>query len=44
MDCGHWIVQDKPQEFKEGMFKMIVLLTWKNLEIWLICDLFHQRW
>jgi hypothetical protein len=22
MECGHWIVQDKPQQFKEGMFML----------------------
>ncbi|KAJ5355162.1 uncharacterized protein N7496_012374, partial [Penicillium cataractarum] len=29
MDCGHWIVQDKPQQFKEGMFKIFTEAFWK---------------
>lgn len=39
MDCGHWIVQDKPQQFKEGMFKMFAEI----LENLLTYDLFYQR-
>lgn len=36
MDCGHWIVQEKPEQFKEGMFKMIVLTLWEVC-LWIIC-------
>jgi hypothetical protein len=30
MDCGHWIVQDKPKQFQDGMLEMIAALFWKN--------------
>lgn len=30
MDCGHWIVQDRPKQFQEGMFTAIGLLCWES--------------
>lgn len=28
MDCGHWIVQDKPEQFQEGMSRLIASTIW----------------
>jgi pimeloyl-ACP methyl ester carboxylesterase len=30
MDCGHWIVQDRPKQFQEGTFTAITLSFWEN--------------
>lgn len=37
IDCGHWIVQEKPEEFRQGMFCYIYLSTVKLLMYRISC-------